>query len=113
MTLVVHLAAALLCTAGQCYPALVGPDTPVGTFPLVRRFVRTPGYGGDVLQYAETSRDLFAIHRVWLGKPAERRAERLASPDPAQRRLVTHGCINVMPDVYAAIVDADTLEIRE
>ncbi len=113
MTVVVHLAAALLCTAGQCYPALVGPDTPTGTFPLVRRFVAAAGYGGDVLQYAETDRDLLAIHRVWLGRPAERRAERLAASDPAQRRRVTHGCINVMPDVYDRLVAADTLEITD
>lgn len=113
MTVVVYLASALLCTAGQCYPALVGTDTPTGRFHLIRRFVQTPGYGGDVLQYAETDRDLLAIHRVWLGSPREHRAERLASGDPAQRRTITHGCINVTPDVYEAIVTAETLEIRE
>ncbi len=113
MTVVVYLASALLCTAGHCYPALVGNDTPTGTFPLIRRFVAARGYGGDVMQYSETDRDLFAIHRVWLGNPREHRLARLASPDPAQRRTVTHGCINVMPEVYDQIVAADTVEIRE
>lgn len=113
MTIVVYLASALLCTAGQCYPALVGHNTPVGTFPLVRRYVAARGYGGDVMQFAETERDLLAIHRVWLGNPREHRAERLASGDPAMRRTVSHGCINVTPEVYDQVVAADTLEIRE
>ena len=113
MTIIVYLASALLCTAGQCYPALVGNDTPTGTFPLVRRYVAARGYGGDVMQFAETDRDLLAIHRVWLGNPLEHRAERLASADPAMRRTVTHGCINVMSEVYERIVAADTLEIRD
>ncbi len=113
MTIIVYLAGALLCTAGQCYPALVGDDTPTGTFPLVRRYVAARGYGGDVMQFAETEHDLFAIHRVWLGNPREHRAERLASADPEQRKAATHGCINVMPDVYEKIITADTIEIRE
>ena len=112
MTIVVYLASALLCIGGHCYPALIGNDTPTGNFPLVRRYVTAIGYGGDVMQYAETDRDLLAIHRVWLGNPREHRAERLASADPAQRRAVTHGCINVMPEVYEQIVAANTLEIR-
>ena len=113
VTVVVYLASALLCTAGQCYPALVGNDTPTGIYPLVRRYVAARGYGGDVMQYAETGRDLLAIHRVWLGNPSEHRAARLASTDPVMRRTVTHGCINVMPEVYERIVSADTLEIRD
>lgn len=112
MTVVVYLASALLCVAGQCFPALVGSDTPVGTFPLVRRYVQTPGYGGDIMQFAEDSRAVMAIHRVWLGRPGEHRAERLASADPAVRRMVTHGCINVAPDVYDRIVTADRLDVR-
>lgn len=113
MTIVVYLASALLCTATQCHPALVGRDTPVGVFPLVRRYVATPGYGGDVLQFADTGREIMAIHRVWLGRPQEHRAQRLAGDDPAVRRTITHGCINVAPDVYDAIVAADTVDIRE
>ena len=112
MMLTLYLAAALLCTPDQCFPALVGRDTPVGRFPIVRRYVQARGYGGDVLQFAETDRDIMAIHRVWLGRPAERRAERLASGDAARRRDVTNGCVNVMPDVYERIVGARVVEVR-
>lgn len=112
MTIVVLLASALLCISDQCYPALVGKDTPVGSFPLVKRMIQTKGYGGDVIQFASTDTGIMAIHRVWLGRPAERRAERLASGDAAQRRFVTNGCINVMPDVYDRLQTADILEVR-
>jgi hypothetical protein len=112
MNLVVLLSSAQLCFAGQCYPALVGADTPTGTFALHRRYVQATGYGGDVLQFAETRTDIMAIHRVWLGRPAERRAERLARGDASQRRFVTRGCINIEPAVYERIVDADTLTIE-
>lgn len=101
-----------MCTSDRCYPVLVGKDTPTGQFALHRRVVQTDGYGGDVLQFAETDQDVYAIHRVWLGRPAERRAERLAQGDASQRRFVTKGCINVSPEVYARIAAADTVEIR-
>lgn len=112
MTPVVFLASALICFADQCYPALVGNTTPVGHFPLYRREVQAKGYGGDVMQFLETDRDIFAIHRVWLGSPKQRRAQRLASGDPAQRRFVTNGCINVTPEVYEKVLLADSVEIR-
>lgn len=111
MTIVVYLASALLCISAKCYPALVGPDTPVGIFPLARRYVQTKGYGGDVLQFAEDDRYVWAIHRVWLGRPAEHRLERLQGSDPERRKMVTHGCINVMPDVYERLLAADNVEI--
>ena len=44
-----------------------------------------------------------SIHPTATGVPAERRAERLASPSPDDNR-VTHGCINVSPDFYQQIV---------
>ena len=112
MTVTVFLAGALLCVGGQCYPALVGPDTPLGTFRLQHRRVRTPGYGGDVMVFAETPAFAMAIHRVWLGRPKERRLRRLTAGNPADRRFITHGCINVLPNVYDRIVTADTLEVR-
>ena len=112
MTLTVFLATALLCIGDQCYPALVGKDTPIGSFPIVRRYVQAKGYGGDVLQFADTPTGILAIHRVWLGRPSERRAERLAGNDAQDRRLVTNGCINVMPEVYERILTATDVEIR-
>ncbi|MEI6418509.1 MAG: hypothetical protein WCO82_05525 [Sphingomonadales bacterium] len=113
MTIVVFLASAMLCIGNQCYPALVGKDTPIGQYPLNRRYVQASGYGGDVMQFADTPGGILAIHRVWLGRPKEQRMQRLASGDPGQRRFVTNGCINVMPDVYEALVKADTVEVRE
>lgn len=111
MTLTLYLAAALLCTPDQCYPALVGRDTPLGHFQIIRRYVQARGYGGDVLQFAETDKAIMAIHRVWLGRPAERRAQRLASDDAAQRRDITNGCVNVTPAVYESITEARTLDV--
>ena len=46
-----------------------------------------------------------SIHPTAIGTPAERRAERLASPTPEDNR-VTHGCINVEPDFYEQVVRA-------
>ena len=44
-----------------------------------------------------------SMHPTATGVPAERRAERLASPSPDDNR-VTHGCINVSPEFYEAII---------
>lgn len=44
-----------------------------------------------------------SIHPTATGVPAERRAERLASPSPDDNR-VTHGCINVSPEFYERII---------
>jgi len=46
-----------------------------------------------------------SIHPMPPGTPAEKRAERLASPSPDDNR-VTHGCINVSPAFYERIVHA-------
>ena len=113
MTIVVFLASAMLCLGNQCYPALLGKDTPIGRYPLIRRYVQASGYGGDVMQFADTPGGIMAIHRVWLGRPKEQRLQRLASDDPARRRSVTNGCINVRPEVYEALATASTLEVRE
>ena len=44
-----------------------------------------------------------SMHPTATGVPAEKRAERLASPSPDDNR-VTHGCINVSPEFYELIV---------
>jgi hypothetical protein len=44
-----------------------------------------------------------AIHPTATGVPAERRAERLASPSPDDNRI-THGCINVSPEFFERIM---------
>ncbi len=102
---VVNLALATICFLGQCYPALVGKDTPRGEFTLVQRLTESPGYGGDVLQFLETNDSVFAVHRVWLLRPSQRRAERLTSGDVKQRTFITNGCINIDPAVYKSLVE--------
>lgn len=66
--------------------------------------VSTQGYGGDVLMFSEDSRSVLAIHRVWNGRPYERRERRIASGTAAERRGITGGCVNVTPEVYSALV---------
>ena len=44
-----------------------------------------------------------SIHPTATGIPAERRAERLASPSPKDNRI-THGCINVSPEFYEQVI---------
>ena len=45
-----------------------------------------------------------SIHPTATGVPAERRAERLASPSPDDNRI-THGCINLAPDFYEQVIE--------
>ncbi len=103
--ILVELATATICFLSQCYPALVGPDTPRGEFQVQQRTTKARGYGGDVLVFKETAKDAYAIHRVYTLKPEQRRMERLTSGDPKQRVTITLGCINVMPEVYDKLVD--------
>ena len=109
MSIIVYLALAKLClmTPGEveeCYPALVGNTTPVGTYTLSRVFVKAPGYGGDILVFKETPTEVFAIHRVWTLKPQQQRLHRLQSGVISDRRWVTGGCINIMPEVYDKLI---------
>jgi len=103
-TVVVHLAAAVICWANHCYPALVGPRTPVGTFVLQHSRILAPGYGGDVLAFARDESGVYAVHRVWLLKPKQHRLERLHSDSVEDRKSITDGCINVDPEVYEQLL---------
>jgi hypothetical protein len=112
---IVDLLTATICFLGSCHNVLVGPDTPSGQFKLAQRLTKDPGYGGDVLQFKETEKDVYAIHRVWLLKPAQRRAERIKSHNITERTSITNGCINVEPEVYQELVDCcsnDTLIVK-
>jgi hypothetical protein len=99
------VAKALICFAGTCQPALIGDNTIPGEYTIQRRYVQSEGYGGDVLQYHEDEKIVYAIHRVWLGNPEQRRQERLESGSVDERRGVTKGCINVTPEVYQQLLD--------
>lgn len=116
---IVDIALALICFSGNgeepvCHHALIGSTTPTGTFTLQQRIVNDPLYGGDVLQFKEDPKEIFAIHRVWLGNPKERRTQRLASAKAAYRKI-TKGCINVSPEVYEMLLKCcykDTIVIK-
>lgn len=86
--------------AGLALREIPGRDrtTPAGRF--------VGGYGpsidaGRVLWVDYDS--AVSIHPTATGVPAEKRAERLASPSPDDNR-VTHGCINVEPGFYDLVV---------
>lgn len=108
---IVSLATASICFMGSCYPALVGNNTPVGTFPLSRQETLEPGYGGDLLVYQENYKYLWAVHRVYTLNPKEYRMERLSSGRAEQRRSITNGCINVMPEVYDKLVECCSRDV--
>lgn len=100
----VFLSKALICISSMCYPALIGENTLPGEYTLIRRYVAAEGYGGDVLQYNEDDKLVYAIHRLWEGNPGQRRRERLNGP-PEGRTGVTKGCINVDEKVYEILAD--------
>lgn len=104
MIVEVFLSLAVLCIDKVCYPALIGENTPVGEFSLVQRLVNDPLYGGSVLQFKETEKSVFSIHRVWNGRPKEKRQLRLNSGD-VNKRVITLGCINVSDHVYQFLLD--------
>lgn len=86
--------------AGLALREIPGRDrtTPAGRF--------VGGYGpsidaGRVLWVDYDS--AVSIHPIATGVPAERRAERLASPTPDDNRI-THGCINVSPGFYEQVM---------
>lgn len=101
----VNLAKALICFMNVCHPALIGDDTIPGEYNLAQRHVLSSGYGGDVLQYKEDSKYVYAIHRVWTAVPSQNRRQKLNSNDPTNRIGVTKGCINVDEKVYDQLVD--------
>lgn len=93
---------------GDSAPADIGARKLADIAPAERitpagRFVARPGRDltEDVLwiDYAAA----LSLHRVVKGKPAERRAQRLASPTPDDNR-VSYGCINVPAAFYDGVV---------
>ena len=106
----VSLATAVICFASECYPALVGKDTPVGTFDMVHAKTLSKGYGGDVLVFASDSKGVFAIHRVWTLVPSQKRVKRLHSERVKDRTNVTNGFVNVEPQVYEKLLDCCSKE---
>lgn len=110
MTVLVTIALATICFtyngSEECHPVLLGKSvpTPTGEFTLIKRITKDAGYGGDVLQFHETNDTVFAIHRVWLLKPSQKRLERLES-SKVRDRFISAGCINVKPEVYDKLAE--------
>lgn len=110
MSVVVSIALASICftynNAEECHPALLGKfvPTPVGEFNMNKRITSQKGYGGDILQFYETNDEVYAIHRVWLEEPDQRRLERLRSKN-IRDRYISSGCINVEPAVYDRLLE--------
>ena len=76
--------------------------TPAGRFTITRGHDRRLGELFDVNELQ--GRDwTIAIHRVWLGKPAERRDARLRS-EMEQDKHITNGCIDVEPSTIAQLL---------
>lgn len=100
----VKLAAALICFHGHCYPALVGADTPIGTYQIQFTEVTASGYAGNVLAFKQNKDYMWAVHRVWRGSPWQHRLWRIQY-GTARERHITNGCVNVMPYVYDKLVD--------
>lgn len=100
----IFLSSAVLCIGNICSPVLVGKDTPTGQFVLYQRLVSDPLYAGSVLQFKETEDYVFAIHRIWIGKPEQQRDKRIKS-NSAAKRFITSGCINVEDKLYEQLLE--------
>ncbi|EIC12760.1 murein L,D-transpeptidase [Kingella kingae] len=109
---VVDTSKAELCFADtqDCHRVLIGKTTPKGVFGLNIVQTSAPGYDGEVIGFKQDGDFLFALHRVWTRKPAERRLERIASNDVGQR-IMTNGCINVSDEVYEKLREYFVLEV--
>lgn len=101
---IVNVATALICFTGQCYPALVGTNTPLGEYQMKQYRTPIPAYGGTVLAFKETATVVFAVHQT-INVAGQNRPARLKSNDVTQRINITNGCVNVEPEVYRKLVD--------
>jgi hypothetical protein len=72
--------------------------TPAGKFALK---MGASGEYGTTLEFLRPANGdgYYAVHRVYLGNPKERREQRLASPGGADNNI-SFGCVNVSSDFY-------------
>jgi len=111
MDVIVTIALATICFtyhgAEECHTTLLGTKnspTPVGEFFIRKHPAPQKGYGGDVLEFYETDTEIYAIHRLWLLNPKERREERIKSKN-VKDKFITNGCINVDTKVYEKLLE--------
>ena len=109
-TPVVSKSDATLCFEKECYPVLIGKETPVGDYGLTLTSVSDALYGGDVLVFKSTDKAIYAVHRIWRGNPGEKRDIRIKSDNP-EDRVITSGCINVDDVLYTRLKSFSKLKI--
>jgi hypothetical protein len=97
-------------TGKDCFPVLIGDDTPKGTFKLDIYKTSKKGYGGEILGFHKDGKDIYAVHRVWNGNPTEKRERRIKSNNIADR-LITNGCINIGEDGYNVVRNMLVLQV--
>lgn len=76
--------------------------TPAGRYTVVRHFDQSYGQLLDIAEIRGKDWGI-AIHKVYLGNPAERRQARLLSPSE-QDKHITFGCINVLPETIQILM---------
>ncbi len=107
---IISIALATICFTyngnDECHPVLLGKNsqTPIGEYQLRKRITADKGYGGDVIQFHEDENGVYAIHRIWLLNPEQKRRERLNSEN-VKDRYISSGCVNVSEDVYDKLMD--------
>jgi hypothetical protein len=76
--------------------------TPAGVFPS--KITPSRDYG-SMMEFKRSADGTaaIAVHRVYLGDPAEKRMDRLNTDTPADNR-VSYGCINVLPEFYDGVL---------
>lgn len=100
----VFIAKALICFANTCHPVLLGDNTRPGTYDMSILYTEQPGYGGDVLVYADDGDAWRSIHRTYTLDRRRDREALYANTTPEQR-TVTAGCVNVEPELYQDLRD--------
>lgn len=111
---IVDLMLALICFNGNCHPVLIGENTPKGEFQLVHKLTDQPGYDGHVLEFLETSKISYAVHKVFLLDKEQHRDKRIKSIE-VKDRIITDGCINVTEEVFNELVsccESDKIKIE-
>lgn len=71
--------------------------TPSGIYSLEKAY--SVKMKSNILMFKKSDKNILAIHPVYIGKPEQRREERLTNGDPSDNRI-TSGCINVMPEFF-------------
>ena len=93
ITCTLSVATALLACPGFSAPVLLGRATPAGDY------IARPAAESRSIHYADGGAGLtLALHPVWTPE----RAALIGAPSE-RRRIVTDGCVNLLPDDFAKL----------